>query len=193
MKKYFKSVMVILYFMVFGCSAFSHSVEPVNTPTQSEIPSDTLAMTKQWTVTQTITESASPTPTRLPYTMMDIDDTKEDLASIFYREARNAEALSQAPYIQIYADWCPSCRALERSMKDERMMAAYRGTYIMLIDIDVWRDSLPAIGVYVTGVPAIYELTYEGKPTGRFITGAAWEENTPENMAPPLDEFFHPD
>jgi len=193
MEKYYKIVTVILCFMVFGCSAFSHSVEPAIPPTQAEIPTDTLEWTKTWTISPTITESASPTPTRLPYTMVDIDDTGEDLASILLTEARNAEALSQVPYIQIYADWCPSCRALERSMKDERMMDAYRGTYIMLVDIDVWRDSLPAIGVYVTGVPAIYELTYEGKPTGRFITGAAWEENIPENMAPPLDEFFHPD
>lgn len=31
-----------------------------------------------------------------------------------------------------------------------------------------------------------------GRPTGQTITGAARGENTPENMAPPLEQFFAP-
>jgi thioredoxin-like negative regulator of GroEL len=125
--------------------------------------------------------------------MVELENTSESLSSVVYRESQNAERLGPAPYIQCTADWCPSCRALKRNMKDERMVAAYRGTYIILVDVDIWLDRLPSVGLYVTGIPSIYELTYEGKPTGRFITGAAWDENTPENMAPVLDAFFHPD
>jgi hypothetical protein len=168
-------------------------VEPVRSPAPAELPTQTPESTATPSLAPTIADSPTPSPTLPPYTMMEIEESEEKLASILFRECQNAQKIGQAPYIQIVADWCPSCRALKRSMKDERMIAAYRGTYILLADIDVWQNQLPKVGIYVTGVPSIFELTYEGKPTGRFITGAAWGENTPENMAPPLDEFFHPD
>jgi thiol-disulfide isomerase/thioredoxin len=187
-----KYLLIFTGLMLFGCSTFSRAIEPTLAPTETPLPANTLENTRQWTLTPTVTEALSPSPTQLPYTMVDLEKDKEDLAAILYRESQNAKGLGRTPYIQIYADWCPACRALERYMKDERMIDAYRGTYILLVDIDVWQNQLPRNGLYVTGIPAIYELTFEGKPTGRFLTGAAWEENTPENMAPPLDEFFHP-
>ncbi len=179
-------------FFLFGCSVLSRAGQPAATPARSEYPADTKEPAREWTMTSTMTESVTPAPTASPYIMVELTETREDLSSIVLREAQNAETLGRVPYLQIVADWCPACRALKRSMKDERMIDAYRGTYILLADIDIWRDQLPKIGIYVPGVPAIYELTDEGKPTGRSITGAAWGENTPENMAPPLDEFFHP-
>jgi hypothetical protein len=42
----------------------------------------------------------------------------------------------------------------------------------------------------VPGIPAFYELGEDGKPTGRMITGAAWGEDIPENIAPPMKAFF---
>ncbi len=183
----------IICLAVFGCSSIFPAVAPAPSPAPTELPTQTLESTATPSLTPTITESPTPSPTSLPYTMVEIEESDEKLGSILLRECQNAQRIGQAPYIQIVADWCPSCRALKRSMKDERMIAAYRGTYILLADIDIWRNQLPKVGLYVTGVPSIYELDYEGKPTGRFITGAAWGENTPENMAPPLDEFFHTD
>jgi thiol-disulfide isomerase/thioredoxin len=183
-----------------GCMMLSGTAEPSGTPapTATGTPelSPQITDTPSATGTEAPTDTPTPTftlsPTRLPYTMVELEDTGEEFAVLVRQEARNAESVGQTPYIQAYADWCPACRALKRSMKDERMIAAYSGTYILLVNIDIWLDQLPKIGIYLTGVPSIYELDYEGRPTGRFITGAAWEENTPENMAPPLDDFFHP-
>jgi hypothetical protein len=188
-----------LSIIVMGCSTLYGSMAPYGTPT-AMIPADTVEPTSQPTRTFTVsptdtpspTPDPSPSPTTLPYTMVELENTTEDLSSVVYRESQNAERLGQAPYIQCTADWCPSCRALKRHMKDERMIAAYRGTYIILVDVDIWLDRLPSVGLYVTGIPSIYELTHEGKPTGRFITGAAWGDNKPEKMAPVLDAFFHP-
>jgi hypothetical protein len=182
-----------LYLAIFGCSFLFPAAAPAPSPAPTEFPTQTPEATAAQSLTPTITQSPTPSPTSLPYTMVEIEESEEKLASILLRECQNAQKIGQAPYIQIVADWCPSCRALKRSMKDERMIEAYRGTYILLADIDIWQNQLPKVGIYVTGVPSIFELDYEGKPTGRFITGAAWEENTPENMAPPLDGFFHPD
>jgi hypothetical protein len=189
-----------LSIIVMGCSTLYGSMAPSETPTAT-IPADTVEPAAQSMPTSTAsptdtpspTPDPSPSPTALPYTMVELENTSESLSSVVYRESQNAERLGQAPYIQCTADWCPSCRALKRNMKDERMIAAYRGTYIILVDVDIWLDRLPSVGWYVTGIPSIYELTYEGQPTGRFITGAAWDDNTPENMAPVLDAFFHPD
>ena len=189
MKRYFWMVFLIA---AIGCSTVRGTVEPEKTATPTA-PAETHTPTPPPTGTPTEMSTDTLQPTSLPFTMIEIEDTSEGLESILYREAQNARASDLAPYVQITADWCPACRALKRYMKDERMIEAYRGTYIILVDIDVWRDQLPSAGFYVTGVPTIFELTYDGTPTGRFITGAAWGENVPENMAPPLDEFFHPE
>jgi len=41
------------------------------------------------------------------------------------------------------------------------------------------------------GIPAFFKLDAQGKPNGEFIDGNAWGDNIPENIAPPMDEFFH--
>jgi len=197
MKNSEKVPVLFLCLGILGCSTLFYSVESTISPVIHELPSNTLEATRPLTHTPAITVSETPSPTpsttRLPYTMVEIEKSSEKLNAILFREAQNAREIGQAPYIQIYADGCPACRALKRNMKDERMIAAYRGTYIILADVDIWQNQLAKAGIFVTGVPSIFELTFDGKPTGRFITGAAWDENTPENMAPPLDAFFHPD
>jgi hypothetical protein len=42
----------------------------------------------------------------------------------------------------------------------------------------------------VPGIPAFYELDANSKPTGRMITDAAWGEDIPANIAPPMKTFF---
>ncbi len=179
-------------FSLFGCSTLSLVVNPATPPRATDTAQPATA-TLSPTATSTDTETPTPTPvpTELPYTMVEIKGG-EKLADVLFRECQNAKALGRTPYIQFYASWCQACRELRRAMDDERMIHAFRGTYIILADIDTWDHQLPSVGLYVTGVPSIYELTFEGKPTGRFITGAAWEDNDPESMAPPLDKFFHP-
>jgi hypothetical protein len=194
-----KIVFLLSLVVILGCATLDGTLTAVQTPTameQRDAHEGAITITPTPTATQTPTRTAVHSPTssstQPPYSMVELEKSSEELSSLLYEKAQQAERLGRAPYIQCTADWCPSCRALERSMNDERMIAAYSGTYIILVDVDIWLDRLPSVGLYVTGVPSIYELTYEGKPTGRFITGAAWGDNIPENMAPPLDAFFHP-
>jgi hypothetical protein len=70
------------------------------------------------------------------------------------------------------------------------MIEAFRGTYIIRLDIDEWINDLPGSGFRVIGVPTFFEVDGSGTPTGRILTGAAWGEDIPENMAPCLQDFF---
>lgn len=72
------------------------------------------------------------------------------------------------------------------------MTDAFQGTYIIRLNVDVWGwgDELSPLGFDVWGIPIWYALDDQGMPTGETIDGNAWGPNTPENMAPPLKEFF---
>lgn len=70
------------------------------------------------------------------------------------------------------------------------MVEAFRGIYLIRLDFDEWQDQLSDSGFHVPGIPVFFELDLEGQPTGRAISGAAWGEDIPANMAPPLSEFF---
>ena len=70
------------------------------------------------------------------------------------------------------------------------MVDAFNGTYIILVNLDEWKRQLNRSDFAVSGIPAFFQLDEEGAYTGRMITGAAWGEDIPENMAPPLKAFF---
>ena len=71
------------------------------------------------------------------------------------------------------------------------MLNAFRGVYLIKIDVDDWGWDMEKYGFSFEGIPVFFKLDSEGNPTGEVIDGNAWGENIPENMAPPLDEFFH--
>jgi thiol-disulfide isomerase/thioredoxin len=115
------------------------------------------------------------------------------LVDLVQGAAQQAQAIGRTPFVEFYANWCPPCNALRESLGDERMIAAFSGTYIIKVNVDEWRSSLPSSGFHVVGIPVFFAVDSAGKSTGRSIDGGAWDENIPENMAPPLKKFFHPE
>jgi len=113
-----------------------------------------------------------------------------NLGELLAAEAANAEAQGLKPFVEFDATWCIHCKELDASLSDLRMLVAFRGTYIIRVDIDDWDGQFTNAGFHVFGVPAFYAIDGAGKPTGRMITGGAWDANIPENMAGPLSEFF---
>jgi hypothetical protein len=71
------------------------------------------------------------------------------------------------------------------------MANAFDGVYLIHLNADKWGWHLEKEGFPFDGIPVFFKLDSDGKPTGEVIDGNAWGENIPENMAPPLDEFFH--
>jgi hypothetical protein len=72
------------------------------------------------------------------------------------------------------------------------MVAAFKGTYIIVLNVDDWQDKLKGTGFVPRTIPVFYAVDDKGKPTGRKITGDDWGKNkdVPERMAPVLAKFF---
>lgn len=115
----------------------------------------------------------------------------EDLAARLAVESGNAKARGLKPVVYLFATWCGPCKALSSSMSDARMVDAFRGTYVIKVDQDAFKPAqFAAVGLKTGEIPAFTELDGSGHATERRITGAAWGDNIPANMAPPLKKFF---
>lgn len=134
----------------------------------------------------TVDESPAPDS----FTLVTIHSSQGDLPSLLVFHASQAAQLNRKPFAEFSAEWCYPCKALAKSLSDDLMVEAFRGTYIIRIDIDEWKSQLARFGFNVLGVPTFFELDENGRPSGRLITGTAWGEDIPENMAPPLQKFF---
>lgn len=99
-------------------------------------------------------------------------------------------AAGRVPCAYLRAQWCGANVKLEKSLVDEQMAKALRGVSAAVVDIDSGVDAIMEAGFDARSVPVFFILGKDGRPTGAKITGAAWQENTPENMAPPLARFF---
>ncbi len=131
----------------------------------------------------------SPAPDK--FTLVRLDYGDASLNQLLIAEIQKAREQGRRPYVEFYADWCGPCNSLRENLGDERMVDAFAGTYIIQLDIDEWKGELSGTGFSVPGIPIFFEVNEKGEPTGRIITGGAWGEDIPENMAPPLKEFFH--
>jgi thiol-disulfide isomerase/thioredoxin len=117
-----------------------------------------------------------------------------DLQIRLTQEAQKATALSLMPIVEFDATWCPPCQAIDQGLqsKNELMLQAYAGTYIIKLDVDEWGWGDSSLHDFdFDGIPVYFKLDAQGHPTGETIDGDAWGDNIPENIAPPMDEFFH--
>ena len=109
-------------------------------------------------------------------------------------EGQKAEALGQMPVVEFDATWCPPCQAIDAAIesKNELMLNAYKGTYIIKLDVDEWGWKNGKVQSFsFDAIPIYFKLDSEGQQTGEVIDGGAWGEDIPKNIAPVMDEFFH--
>ena len=93
--------------------------------------------------------------------------------------------------VYIGATWCDPCRQLKRYRHDPRMVDAFAGSVIVVLDADEWHDEeLDVLKLSDGTLPVFFAVDAHGKALGPSINGGAWGDNIPENMAPPLKRFF---
>ena len=113
------------------------------------------------------------------------------LLPILRKESAAATQKGLTPYAYLSATWCGPCQTLKHSLGDARMVEAFKGTYLIKLDVDAWEKELQGAGLDASAIPVFIELDANGRPTGRRIDGSAWDKDTVENMAPALSTFFH--
>lgn len=171
-----------LWLILSNCAFLGSFLPETSTIDNSQLPASTTpALDYTWT-------DESPAPDQ--FSVIVINGGSAKLTDILQAEAAKAAALGRDPYVEFYADWCPPCNAIKKYLGDQLMVDAFAGTYIIKLDHDVWGSKLHGTGLYVPGIPAFYGLGPDGTPTGRMITGAAWGEDIPANIAPPMKAFF---
>jgi len=105
--------------------------------------------------------------------------------------SREASRKGLLPVVYMTSWSCEPCRSLKDSLSDPRMQEAFEGTSILEVNMhQIPAGVLSDLGLQPHGIPAFYVLDEQGHVTGAMITGAAWGDDIPENMAPPLTEFF---
>jgi thiol-disulfide isomerase/thioredoxin len=110
-------------------------------------------------------------------------------------QAKKAQALNRALFLEFDATWCPPCQAITDSLaaKNELTLKAYSGIYLVHADVDEWGWDNSAAGFpAVSAIPVFFKLDEDGGPTDAVIDGGAWKADIPENFAPVLEKFFHP-
>lgn len=185
--------LALLCLAAVGCNGSTLAATQVSATETLSTPTAVVesAPTKEFTATPAVDyQWADESPAPDQFSVIVIEGRSAKLTDILQAEAAKAAALGRDPYIEFYADWCPPCNAIKKYLGDPLMVDAFAGTYIIKLDLDYWGDKLSGTGLYVPGIPAFYELGADGTPTGRMITGAAWGEDIPANIAPPMKAFF---
>ena len=135
-----------------------------------------------------------PVPTS--FTIVRLHPQDGDLQTMLATEAKKALAAGRMPVAEFDATWCPPCQAIDQAIKEENelMLNAYADTYIIKLDVDEWGWGDSNLHEFEFGaIPIYFKLDSEGHQTGEVIDGGAWGEDTPENIAPVMDKFFHGD
>ena len=138
--------------------------------------------------------SISPSQTFDGFTLVRLHPQDGDLQTMLATEAQKAIALGYMPVVYFDATWCPPCWAIADALdeKNQLMLDAYEGTYIIKLDVDEWGWKDDKVENFnFDGIPAYFKLDADGNQTGDVITGFAWGEDIPENIAPVMDDFFH--
>ncbi len=116
---------------------------------------------------------------------------KEGLA----KHAKLAAAKGQRAFIYGCSTILPPSVAINNSLENPLMQAAFAETYIIRLDVHEWGAPgadvlLKEASVSLNKCPVFMAVTQEGTAAGPQLASDAWEENSPDNMAPKLKAFF---
>src|SRR5512147_712950 len=95
--------------------------------------------------TPVITESShqpadASEPAHTGYVETRLHKSDGELNSLLAHEAEKATSSGLIPVVEFDDTWCPPCQAINKYLdeKNELMLNAYHGTYIIKLDVDEW-------------------------------------------------------
>jgi thiol-disulfide isomerase/thioredoxin len=190
-----KILLILVTAFLLACNAlFPQPSTPTATPQPPTLVPPTETAVPPTELVAQPTESPLPPTASTGFTIVRLHPWDGDLHELLAQEAQKAIAVGQMPIAEFDATWCPPCLAIEEALdaKNELMLTAYAGTYIIKLDVDEWGWTENGVQDFkFDGIPVYFKLDAQGKQTGEVIDGNAWGDNIPENIAPPMDEFFH--
>jgi thiol-disulfide isomerase/thioredoxin len=179
-----KMLLLLVSISLLACNfLFPPRSTPV--PENKQLPIEKTSIPKPNTTTNPVSDG---------FTAVRLHPNEGDLEALLAGEAQKAIAMGQMPVVEFDATWCPPCQAIDQSLeeKNQLMLDAYAGTYIIKLDVDEWGWGNSRLHDFdFDGIPVYFKLDGDGKPTGETVGGDAWGDNIPENMAPVMDKFFH--
>jgi hypothetical protein len=70
------------------------------------------------------------------------------------------------------------------------MQRAFTSVYLVELDTDEWGWGVPEAGFEFQAIPVFFRLDADGNPTGDWIDGGAWGEDTYGNIATTMGVWF---
>jgi|GEM_PF-913321 len=113
------------------------------------------------------------------------------LVDLLTAAKKRADAEGRKLFVELGADWCEPCQAIEKYIDDPKMAEAFAGTLVIKLDVGPsWDGQLEKHGMDSGTIPIWYQLDDDLKATDHVIDGGAWGANIPKNMAGPLGDYF---
>jgi thiol:disulfide interchange protein len=187
-------IFFLLPLSLLACQFITSAQERTSTPAETQLPAGSVLLATSTNIPeQTIAPASKPSG----LTIVALKPSDGDLNAQLANQSNLAKGLNQMPVVDFTATWCPACVAIAESLAagDQRMLDAFDGVYLIEVDVDEWAFDNWDQGNYgfkFDGIPVFFKLDEQGKQTGEVIDGNAWGDNIPENIAPPMDNFFHP-
>jgi len=129
-------------------------------------------------------------PGDAPWMVVDLS-LQDMLFTVLRAQGAKAVALGRTPFIEMTAPWCPHCNAVLKEMGDARMLEAFAGTYLIRLNTDDWGEALcKVLDRNFRGIPAFFPIDSTGRQRGPSVSGSDWGADTPEDVAPVLQQFF---
>jgi hypothetical protein len=75
-------------------------------------------------------------------------------------------------------------------MRAPRVIGAFRGTYLIRLDPNVWQEAIDEAGLYDGSIPMFVPLDSAGRATGWHLGAEDLSDDSPETLAAAFEAFF---